>query len=148
MRKYYPVGLQIEGRRCLVVGGGKVAQRKVARLIAFGAKVKVVSPGITRRLRTWAGEGRILVQKRKFTPGAMRGADLIFAATNDPRINGRIAKASKRKGIWVNVANPGKDSSFILPALIEKKGLTVSVSTHGKSPGLAKKIKKKLKKVL
>lgn len=148
MKKYYPINIDLAGERCLVVGGGKVAERKVERLVQFGADIKVVSPELTERLKSFAKRRTISYAKRKFSKAALKNTRLVFALTNDPAANRKIADESKKRGLWVNVAKPGGSSNFILPAVINRQDLTVSISTQGSSPKRAKQVRKKLEALL
>lgn len=147
-RHYYPIGLDIAGRECLVVGGGKVAERKIKRLVDYGAKVQVVSPSLAPLLKAWADKGLLKYQRGKFSSALLEKQALVFAATNDTELNQRIARLALRKGIFANAAKPGGVSGFIVPALVKRPSFTVAVSTEGRSPGRAKKLKEKLEKIL
>jgi len=147
-RNYYPAFLDISRRKCLVIGGGKVAERKVERLLKFRAKLRIVSPKLTPRLLKWAELRRFGVVFRVFRPSDLRGADLVFALTDRPVLNRSIARAAQKRKIWVNVAKPGEASDFILPALLERPSFTVAVSTRGRSPARARKLKARLEKLL
>ena len=147
-RCYYPIGLDISGRECLVVGGGKVAERKIKRLVDYGARVQVVSPSLTPLLQIWADKRFLKYQQGKFSSALLKKQTLVFAATNDTKLNQKIAQLALRKGIFANVANPGRVSGFIVPALVKRPSFTVAVSTEGRSPSRAKKLKDKLEKIL
>lgn len=146
--KYYPVGLKVAGRECLVVGGGRVAERKVRSLLEYGAKVRIVSPLLTPFLGRLAERGDLKWQERKFSALLFRQPVLAFALTDDIALNRRVARLAKSRGVPVNVANPGKDSSFILPAVLRRRSFTVAVSTDGRSPARAKRIRDRLERIL
>lgn len=146
--RYYPIGLDIAGRECLVVGGGKVAERKIRRLLEYGAKVRVVSPDLTPLLTKWADERKFQYQRVRFSSGFLQKPVLVFAATDDIEWNQRIVRLAVRKGIFVNAAKPGQISGFIVPALVQRPSFTVAVSTEGRSPAKAKKLKEQLEKIL
>ncbi|OGX14003.1 MAG: hypothetical protein A2351_08455 [Omnitrophica bacterium RIFOXYB12_FULL_50_7] len=147
-RRYYPIGLDITDRECLVVGGGRVAERKVMRLLAYGAKVTVVSPELTPSLKKWARQDMFCHQKKKFSNDILREQFLVFALTDDLSVNRRIACEARKKNILANVAKPGGASAFILPAVLRRPSFSIAVSTEGRSPRTAKRIREKLKKIL
>ena len=146
--QYYPVGLNITGKECLVVGGGKVAERKIKRLLDYGAKVQVVSPSLTPLLQEWTGKGLLKYRRARFSDPLLGKQTLVFAATDDTKLNQRIVRLAKRKRILANAAKPGRVSGFIVPALLKRRSFTVAISTEGCSPKTAKRIRKKLEKIL
>ena len=147
-RHYYPIGLDISDCECLVVGGGKVAERKIRRLLEYGAKVRVVSPDLTPHLMKWADEGKLRHQHARFQPCHFQKPVLVFAATNDLKLNQKIVQLAARKGVFVNVAKPGRTSGFIVPAIVKRPLFVVAISTDGRSPQTAKRIQKELEKIL
>ncbi len=140
----YTVVLNLRGRRCVVVGGGTVGERKVAGLLDHGASVTVISPRVTPRLAEWARQGRLVLEEREYRPGDLDGAFLVFAATDDPEINGRVFEEAEARGLPANVADDPARCSFYLPAVVARGDLTVAVSTGGKSPALARRIRERL----
>jgi len=141
---YYPVNLKIEGKKCVVVGGGKVAERKVKLLLEKDALVTVVSPKVTVSLQKLHREAKIGHWSAAYSPSHLRDVFLAIAATNDRAINSRVAKDANRFGILVNVVDSPAESGFILPAILSRGDLTIAVSTAGRSPALARKIKEDL----
>lgn len=144
MNQYYPVNLKIKDKKCVVVGGGKVAERKIKFLLEKGGSVTVISPEITSRLEKLGREGKINLLPVTYFSSPLKDAFLIIAATDDPTINSCVAKDANRLGILVNVVDSPSESSFILPATLSRGDLTIAVSTAGKSPALARKIKEDL----
>ncbi|MDO8589056.1 MAG: bifunctional precorrin-2 dehydrogenase/sirohydrochlorin ferrochelatase [Armatimonadota bacterium] len=141
---YYPINLDIRGRKCLVVGGGEVAERKVGVLHACEASVRVVSPRSTERLRELARQGRIELIARGFAAEDLSGAVLVIAATDDAAVNEQIYRLAEEAGILVNVVDSPDMCNFIVPATVTRGNLQISVSTGGKSPALAKRIRREL----
>jgi precorrin-2 dehydrogenase/sirohydrochlorin ferrochelatase len=148
MRKFYPMMVDLAGKRCLVVGGGAVAERKVALLLECGAKVEVVSPKATSRLTRLASSGRIRLRRRPVRPSDLAGAFLVVVATDDPRVNREVAGRVKNAGGLVNVADDPAACSFLVPAVIRRGDLTVAISTGGGSPALAKKLRQRLEQTI
>jgi precorrin-2 dehydrogenase / sirohydrochlorin ferrochelatase len=140
--------LDLRGRRCLVVGGGRVAERKVLSLLACGADVRVVSPAVTARIETLAGAGRIRLARRGFRATDLRRALLAFAATDDRTVNRRVAGAAAAAGALANVADDPAAGDFQVPASLRRGDLTVAVSTGGRSPALAKRLRQRLEETI
>ena len=140
----FAISLKIEDRPCLVVGGGKVAERKILSLLAAGAKVKVVSPKLTPQLKSLAEKGAIKHLPRGYCPADLTDVDLVICATNDETLNRSVAFDCKKERLWINVVDNPKLSTFFLPAVLQRGDLSIAVSTKGKSPLLARKIKEKL----
>ena len=139
----YPIFLDLSGRRCVVVGGGKVAGRKARKLLQARARVVVISPEIEAELESVAVE----VHRRPYAEGDLEGAYLAFAATDSRGVNAAVAREAKERGIPVNVADRPSDGDFALPSTLRRGALQVAVSTGGASPTLARKIKDKLEEV-
>jgi len=141
----YPVGLVVKGRRCLVVGGGPVAARKIAGLVACGAAVTVVAPEVHVAMGrlTDAGiiaaidESPLEVQIRPYRRGEAADYQLVVAATGDAEVDGAVHRDATAAGVWVNVADDASRCSFILPAVARDGSVCVAVSTAGASPALA-----------
>ena len=143
---YYPVSLNIEGRRCMVVGGGQVALRKVKTLLHHGANVEVISPDPCPELARLAESGEISVCNNTYETGDLAGAFLAIAATDDSMINQRVAEEARSKSVLVNVVDDAENSDFIVPSYLRRDALIISVSTSGRSPALAQKIRTRLEK--
>ena len=146
MTSFYPIHLNIEARKCLVVGGGKTAERKVAALLRYGGSVVLVSPEATPLLRSFARRRRIVWHGRKFKPADLNGAFLVFAATGSETINGEIGREATRRALLVNVVDSPEACDFISPSLVERGPLTISISTGGRAPLLSKHIRKDLER--
>ncbi|MCS6926983.1 MAG: bifunctional precorrin-2 dehydrogenase/sirohydrochlorin ferrochelatase [Candidatus Binatia bacterium] len=142
--KYYPLFLDLRGRPCLVIGGGAVAERKVAALLQAGGQVTVVSPTLTPQLHRWREAGAIVVHQRSYRPGDLQDFVLIFAATDDAELHRRIAHEAATRGALLNVVDQPALCSFIVPAVVSRGDLTIAVSTAGTSPALAGKIRRVL----
>jgi precorrin-2 dehydrogenase/sirohydrochlorin ferrochelatase len=141
MTKYLPINLNVNRKKCLVVGGGKVAERKVKNLLICGAKVVVVSPELSPALK----RKRIRWVKARYAKKYLAGTYLVIAATNDHKLNRRIAKDCRKNRIIMNVVDSAKDSDFISPAVLRKQGLVVAVSTDGKKAVRSKRVRDELK---
>lgn len=143
---YYPVCLELKGRRCLVIGGGGIAEHKVNSLLACEASVTVISPEVTPGLKDLIDQKKVVYRPKKYEEGDLNRAFLVIAATNRPEVNAQVYRDASRRNILVNVVDCPKYCNFIVPALIKRGDLLLSISTSGKSPGLAKKIREKLER--
>lgn len=144
----YPVVLQIQHRKCVVVGGGAVAERKVEGLIAAGADVTVVSPKLSARLESLAAGAEIRVVRRRYRRGDLAGACLVFVATGDPRLAAAVAREARRSGVWVNAADDPAHCDFFLPSVLRRGPLLVAVTTGGTSPALARAVREEIERRL
>lgn len=147
MPRYYPMNLDVEGKPCLIIGGGKVAERKTLTLLEYKAAVTIISPEITLQLTQLAENKQINYERRRFQPSDPGGFFLVLAATNDNQINALVAQEAKKRGLLVNVVDSPGDSSFILPATVQRGDLVISITTGGNSPALARKIREELEAV-
>jgi siroheme synthase-like protein len=147
-RSFYPLFVDLVGRRVVVVGGGSVAARKIERLLECGAVVRVIAPRIEQSIaelgETGRGAGALELIVRPFEPFDLDGALLAVAATDDPRVNARVAEICGQESIWVNVADDSAPSSVIVPAVATLGGATVAISTGGDSPAVARAIRELL----
>jgi len=143
---YFPVCLDIKDRPCLVVGGGRVAVRKVDGLLACGGAVTVVSPELVEGLAAMVADGRVRHLDRGYQRGDLAGSFLVIAATDDEDVQAEVFKEAEEHHILLNVADVPKWCNFILPATVRRGSLAVSISTGGKSPALARKIRQDLEK--
>jgi len=138
---YYPAFINLKDKQCVVVGGGKVAERKVLALLRSGANVKIISPDITDKLEKQKKKGNIIHIKRSYRKGDLKGAFLVIASTSDEKINKIISEAAP---CLVNVVDRPEMANFIVPSVISKGPLTIAISTAGASPAVAKTIRKEL----
>jgi siroheme synthase-like protein len=145
---WYPLTVNLEGRRCLVIGGGHVAERKVDGVLAVDADVTVVSPVVTPRLGDLALGGRIVHRARDYRAGDLKGFVLAFAASGDTAVNAAVAREGRRRGVWVNAVDDPAHCDFILPSILRRGDLTVAVATGGTAPALARAIREDLERHL
>jgi precorrin-2 dehydrogenase/sirohydrochlorin ferrochelatase len=138
---YYPAYLDLRGRRCVVIGAGVIAERKVEGLLEAGAAVTVVSPEATDAVAAWAAEGRIGWERRGYVPGDLAGAWLAVAATDDNQTNRAVHAEAEAGRVLLNVVDVTDLCSFIAPATASRGPVTVAISTGGASPALARKLR-------
>ena len=148
MPSFYPIHVNIEGKKCLVVGGGKTAERKVNTLVRYGGKVVVISPTATQRIKSLAKTEKVLWHKRRYKGADLSGVFLVFCATDSAGLNRVISGEAQKRGILVNVVDSLKNCDFISPSLIERGHLKVSISTEGLAPLLSRRLRDELGKKL
>lgn len=141
MSDTYALELKLAGRKCVVVGGGSVAARKVQTLARTGAEVHVVAPQIDASIRSIP---HVQCYEEPFAAEILRGATLVFACTDQPGVNREVAEAATAVGAWVNVADDPGRCDFFVPASLERGEFRVTVSTGGASPQLAGSIRRQL----
>ena len=143
---YYPIFLKIHERKCIVIGGGEVALRKVRMLLECGADITVISPTLHPGLTELAEKKAVHLVRRNYRTGDLRGAAVVIAATDSKRTNHRAAADAGRTKALVNVVDDPGPSDFIVPSSFRKGELTIAVSTGGASPALARKLRMRLEK--
>ena len=137
----YPVNLVVAGRRCVVVGAGRIAARKISALLDAGAAVHVVAPEVGTEVRAWADDGRVSLAERGFAPTDLEGAWLAVTATDDPEVNHAVFVAGEAAGVWVNSADDPANCSFTLMSVARQGDIVVTIGTNGRSPALATYLK-------
>jgi precorrin-2 dehydrogenase / sirohydrochlorin ferrochelatase len=138
--RFYPINVDLNGRKAVVVGGGSVAARKAKRLVAAGAEVSVIAPELDAALAGLAAGGELTHLQRCYLPGDLDGALLVFAATGDADVNRAVADEARERGVLVDVVDAPTESSFTTPAILERGDLLITVSTGGASPALSRRI--------
>jgi precorrin-2 dehydrogenase/sirohydrochlorin ferrochelatase len=142
--RYYPVHLDINNRNVLVVGGGSVGTRKVKTLLNCGARVTAVSPEVSQQLRELAASGNIILAERSYQSEDLNGVFLVIGATDDEKLNQQISRDADRLNTLCNIADRPEACNFILPSIVQRDDLVITISTSGKSPALAKKLRQAL----
>jgi precorrin-2 dehydrogenase/sirohydrochlorin ferrochelatase len=140
----FPTFMKLAGRRCLVVGAGAVGEPKIASLLASGAAVRVVAPHATARVAAWARAGRISWERRAFRPADLRRTFLVVAATSSPAVHERIFREARRRRVLCNVVDDPPRCDFYYPAVVRRGDLQIAVSTAGRSPALAQRLRREL----
>ena len=142
--RYYPIHLDIQNTNCLVVGGGSVGTRKVITLLNCGARVTVVSPDISEQLRKLAVSPALTLQQRPYQTGDLADMFLVIGATDDETLNRQISRDAQQRSTLCNIADRPEICNFILPSIVQREDLVITISTSGRSPALAKKLRKSL----
>lgn len=140
----FPMFLKLAGRRCLVVGGGAVAEGKIASLLDSGAKVVVVAPDVTAKVSGWASTGKVEWLACPFRPAELESVFLVVAATLDPQVNDLVFREAQSRGILCNVVDDPERCDFYYPAVLRRGQLQIAISTGGSSPALAQRLRHEL----
>lgn len=141
---YYPIFLEMAGRRCVVIGGGAVGERKVEGLLRAGATVKVISPALTKKLQAWSREKKIDYVAREYRAGDLEGCDLAFIAADEGKVGEAVLREGRERRVWVNAADDPDHCDFILPSVVRRGELVVAVSTGGSSPAVSRAVREEL----
>ncbi len=147
MEVYYPIFLSIKGKRCVVIGGGKIAEGKVDKLLDCDAIVTVISPELTDKMRERATRNEFTYIPRVYEKGDIKGSYLALVATDDRKVNQTAADEARELGILVNTADDVKNCDFIAPAIVQRGDLTIAISTAGRSPAMARRVREELQEL-
>jgi siroheme synthase-like protein len=140
----FPVNLLVRGRSVVVVGGGRIAARKIEPLLDLGAEVVVVAPDVTAEIQGWADADRCRVERRPFTPSDLDGAWLALTATGDRDVDAAVFAAGEAAHIWVNSADDPAHCSFTMMSVVRRADVVVAFGTGGRSPALAAHLRRLL----
>lgn len=143
----FPMFLKLSGRPCLVVGAGAVAESKIESLMVTGARVRVVAAEATPTVRAWAAAKKINWEERRFQPGDLKGVFLVVAATSSTKLHRKIFAEAKRRGVRCNVVDVPELCDFYYPSVVQRGALQIAISTAGKSPSLAQRLRKELEEL-
>ena len=136
--------LKLNRMHCLVVGAGTVAESKIESLMVTGARVRVVAPKATPAVRSWAAARKIDWQQRRFQPADLKGMFLVVAATSSTKLHRKIFGEARRRGVRCNVVDVPELCDFYYPSVVQRGDLQIAISTAGKSPSLAQRLRKEL----
>jgi precorrin-2 dehydrogenase/sirohydrochlorin ferrochelatase len=138
--------LKLEGRPCLVVGAGRVGENKLRSLIRAGARVRVVSPQATPGVQRLAVEKKIVWLRRKFIARDLDGMLLVVVATSSPSLNKHVCEEARRRGVLCNAVDDPQNSDFYYPAVVRRGNFQIAISTGGRGPELAHRLRKELQR--
>ncbi len=145
---YFPAFVDLKGKKVVVVGSGKVAERKIEKLLPFEPRIRVISPRITEGIRELHNQGKIEITLRKVRLADIKGAFLVIVAVDDIKLQKRIYQYCKRRGILCNSVDSINYCSFVFPALVVKGDVVIGISTSGKVPALSRAIREHIEKSL
>ena len=140
----FPIFLKLEGRECLVVGAGSVAESKIRSLLEAGAKIRVIAPQASVTVTEWARAGKISRDAREFQPADLDGVFLVIAATSSQSVNGTVFREAQSRNVLCNAVDDPGNCDFYYPAVVRRGELQIAISTAGKSPALAQKLRQDL----
>ncbi|MFI5109199.1 MAG: bifunctional precorrin-2 dehydrogenase/sirohydrochlorin ferrochelatase [Terriglobales bacterium] len=144
MPNLFPMFVKLAGRKCLVVGGGLIAEGKVEGLLASGATVVVVAPEVTEKIARWNDQGRLTWHARRFQPADLEGAFLVVAATGVAAVSEFVFREAEARGILCNAVDEPERCHFYYPAIVRRGLLQIAISTGGLSPALAGRLRQEL----
>ena len=144
MTSLFPMFVKLPGRRCLVVGGGKVAEGKAESLLTSGAVIVVVAPEVTEKIASWSREQRLIWHARQFQPSDLDGSFLVIAATGVDAVNESVFREAGARGILCNAVDEPERCHFYYPAVVRRGRLQIAISTSGLSPALASRLRQEL----
>lgn len=142
----FPIFMKLDGKRCLVVGAGKVGEPKIAGLIETGAQIRAVALEASENVRRWAAEGKIELALRAFLPSDLDGAFLAVVATATPALNRFAYEEAQKRGVLCNVVDVPEICDFYYPAVVRRGHLQIAISTAGQSPSLAQRLRQQLER--
>jgi len=142
--RLFPMFLKLSARPCLVLGAGTIAESKIAGLLEAGGRVRVVAPEATPQVRSWAQSNSIEWHQRSFQPDDLTGMFLVVAATSSAELHQRIFEEATRRGVLCNIVDVPVLCDFYYPAVVQRGALQIAISTAGKSPALAQRLRKQL----
>jgi len=148
MSHLFPIFINLVNKNCLIIGGGSVAERKVADLLNYDANIILVSPRVGDKIKSWADEGLICWRNREFAINDLDNVFMVFVATNDNNINQEIVKQCRSRGILVNAVDDPPNCDFFVPAVVRRNSLVLAISTEGKSPMFARKLRMHLEELI
>jgi precorrin-2 dehydrogenase / sirohydrochlorin ferrochelatase len=140
----FPIFLKLQGRLVVVIGGGNVAEDKIRGLFGAGARVRVISPAITPVIAEWVRKREVDWLPKKFAPSDLSGAHLVIAATSAPGVNGAVFREAERRGVLCNAVDDIEHCHFYYGSIVQRGDLQIAISTNGKSPALAQRLRKEL----
>ncbi|HRW11566.1 MAG TPA: bifunctional precorrin-2 dehydrogenase/sirohydrochlorin ferrochelatase [Syntrophomonas sp.] len=148
MEHLYPIYLHVAGKSCLIVGGGTVAERKAASLLEYGARIKIVSPAAEEGIAEWAGQERLQWIPRAFEDHDLDNVFMVFIATDDNSLNKEIADLCRQRGILVNAVDDPPNCDFFVPSVLRRDSLALAISTEGRSPLFAARLRRQLEAIV
>lgn len=148
MMNLYPVYIDLTNKKCLVIGGGKVAERKIDHLLDYGCSIRVVSPQVERNIELWADQELIELYRREFQAHDIADNFMVFVATDNYQINEKVSKICRDRGIMVNAVDDPPNCDFYVPSILKRNSLVLAISTGGKSPAFARRLRGELEEII
>lgn len=148
MKNLYPVYVDLQDRKCLIIGGGKVAERKIEQLLDYDCSIKVVSLRTEEKIKHWADLGLIQLYQREFQALDLEHVFMAFVATDDNQVNASLSKICRERGILVNAVDDPPHCDFYVPSILKRNSLVLAISTGGKSPAFARRLRQELEELI
>ena len=148
MARYYPIFVNLEGKNCLIIGGGKVAERKAATLLDYKANIRIVSPQVGDTINKWSQENLLSWRKGEFRESDLKDIFMVFVATDNQKITEYVVQLCRSRGIMVNAVDDPPNCDFFVPSILRQQSLVIAISTEGKSPMFAKRLRKELEELI
>ncbi|MGI6422316.1 MAG: precorrin-2 dehydrogenase/sirohydrochlorin ferrochelatase family protein [Syntrophomonadaceae bacterium] len=148
MKNLYPLYIDLKDRKCLIIGGGKVAERKIEQLLDYNCSIKVVSLGVEDKIKSWAHQGLIQLFQREFQLSDLKEVFLVFVATDNEQVNAELSKMCRERGILVNAVDDPPHCDFYVPSILKRNSLVLAISTGGKSPAFARRLRQELEEII
>jgi len=140
----FPMFVKLHGKLVVIVGAGSVAEGKIPGLLQAGARVRVIAPQVSEKLSSWIRADQVQWLPKVFEPGDLRGARLVIAATSAPGVNRAVFREAEAQGIWCNAVDDIENCHFYYGSIVQRGDLQIAISTNGKSPALAQRLRKEL----
>jgi precorrin-2 dehydrogenase/sirohydrochlorin ferrochelatase len=140
----FPIFVKLKGRLVVVIGGGKIAEEKIPCVLSAGARIRLFAPSITPQIAEWVRFGKIDWLPKEFAPADLQGAFLVIAATSAPGVNASVFREAEARGILCNAVDDIKNCHFYYGSIVQRGDLQIAISTNGKSPALAQRLRKEL----
>lgn len=148
MAHLFPVFLNLVNKKCLIIGGGKVAERKIRDLLIYDAPITVISPSAENNIEHWASQGIITWKPRRFQDFDLDDVFLVFLATDNKDLNHQVVNLCREKQVLVNAVDDPANCDFYVPSVVRRQSLAIAISTEGKSPLFAKRMREELQQVI
>ncbi|KUG04700.1 siroheme synthase / precorrin-2 oxidase [hydrocarbon metagenome] len=148
MTNLYPVYIDLTDKKCLVIGGGKVAERKICHLLDYGCSIMAVSPQAEKNIEQWADQELIEWYQREFQAQDIAGCFMVFVATDDYQINEKVSRMCRERGVMVNAVDDPPNCDFYVPSIVRRSSLALAISTGGKSPAFARRLRSELEEII
>jgi precorrin-2 dehydrogenase/sirohydrochlorin ferrochelatase len=140
----FPMFVKLEGKLVVVIGGGQIAEGKIESLLSSGARIRLIAPQIQPQIAEWVRFGKIDWLPKEFSAGDLEGATLVIAATSAPGVNEAVFEEAESRGILCNAVDDIANCHFYYGAIVQRGDLQIAISTNGKSPALAQRVRKEL----
>ncbi len=148
MKNLYPVYIDLQNRKCVIIGGGKVAERKIEQLLGYDCSIRVISLAVEDKIKVWADRGLIQLYQRELENSDLDDVFMVFVATDDQQVNAELSNQCRERGILVNAVDDPPHCDFYVPSILKRNSLVLAISTGGKSPAFARRLRRELEELI